>query len=171
MGLSFRSKIFLELLAGVAIATLAVFFWYLAILGALITFLLIFNELSGRKSEKTDFRSKIVKEALTILDRILLTTASHISCAKWESESEDSKRDLLGNRDYELWKQFYDSVEQRNEDPGLKRGVNWEKFTKFNQAILNSFFEAYNAMPWVKASIPEDRITSFLSRAKESVSL
>lgn len=172
MELSFRTRILLELvLAGLTMLT--IFYPYLGIVAVLIVIVLLANEIGMRKSERGDFKKKIIQEALAIVDHIIWSTsASHISCANWTTKAEGFKVDLLGDRDYGLWKQFYDSVGRRNEYLESRGTFGlWENFAKLNRTIFDNFFEVYDEISWVKESVPKERITDFLSRAKKSACL
>jgi hypothetical protein len=152
---------------------LTIFYPYLGIVAVLIVIVLLANEIGMRKSERGDFKKKIIQEALAIVDHIIWSTsASHISCANWTTKAEGFKVDLLGDRDYGLWKQFYDSVGRRNEYLESRGTFGlWENFAKLNRTIFDNFFEVYDEISWVKESVPKERITDFLSRAKKSACL
>jgi hypothetical protein len=120
------------------------------------------------ESEGSDFRGKIVPEALTILDRLIVVASEPISCAVWSSRAEGFKTDVLGNRDYARWKKFYDDVEARNEYFTPREGFTGSDVPKFACACFASFFRVYDEISWVKESIPQATIVDLLSRAKRS---
>jgi hypothetical protein len=146
---------------------------YFAIPATLAGIILLWGNIKTHRTEKADFRKKIIQEALAIVDHIIWSTsASHISCANWTTKAEGFKADLLGDRDYGLWKQFYDSVGRRNEYLESRGNFGlWANFAKLNRTIFDNFFKVYDETSWVKESVPEERITDFLSRAQKSACL
>jgi len=150
-------------------------FWcpWLGILAAVITAVIVVKEVVSRSAEGEDFKKKIIREALVIVNLVVSSTdSSPIKYDIWSSRNEGFQTDVLGNRGYMLWKEFYDRVEERNQhylsgkSPTAIGG--WETFQKFNQAILNSFLKLHDGIAWVKQAVPEECVSNLLSRAKRS---
>lgn len=145
---------------------------YFIIPTTLIAIILLVDSITARRMEQVDFRKKVPNEALAILNELASRpTRSHIPCTVWSSKTEELKTDVLGAKDYMLWKQFYDNVEVRNEFFGSREGFSWSDVEKFNSLCFDSFLEVYEGVSWVKGSIPQERIADLLSRAERSAAL
>jgi hypothetical protein len=139
---------------------------------ALIAFVILVDDVRNHYEEKGDFQKKIVQEALDIVYPMVTTTdSSLIAHPNWETKTEGFKRDILSHDDYELWKQFYDGIEERNEYLRPRMGPNWEILPKYNRAIFESFLKVYNEISWVRESIPKEQITNIQMRAKHTAAL
>jgi hypothetical protein len=160
----------LALITGVAeymqMDALAVLVLVLAIF--LIAIILELDNRGILEGEGSDFRRKIVSEALTVLDRLIVGASEPILCAVWSSRAEGFKTDTLGDHDYALWKKFYDDVEARNEYFTPREGFGVSDVEKFARACFGSFFKVYDELSWVRDSIPQATITELLSRAERS---
>jgi hypothetical protein len=165
MELSFWIRFLLQL-AVIGLSVLAIFYPYLAIPAAIIASVLLINEISSRGAERDDFKKKIIPEALAIVDHIISSTSSSpIVYPVWSSKPEGFKASILGDKDYALWKQFYDRIEELNQYLFPKRFIDWGEFQKFNRAIFDSFFKIHDEISWVREAIPEEHVSSILSRA------
>jgi hypothetical protein len=143
------------------------------VLAVAIFLIAIILELDNRgmlESERFDFRRKIIPEALSILDRLILVAHEPIACTVWSSRAEGFKTDALGKQDYARWKEFYDDVEARNGYFTPRESFVWSDVEKFARACFISFFKVYDEIPWVREAIPQATITDLLSRAKRSAS-
>ena len=144
---------------------------------ALIAAVMLVDEVRNHYEERGDFRQKIVDDAVRTVDSIIggpplsSISLSHLSSETWMTKSEGLKRDLLGDGDYGLWKQFYDNIVGRNNYLEAGRPINFEIFTKYNRGIFDSFLAVYEGMLWVKESVSKERIADFQTRAQNSASL
>lgn len=171
MELSFRSKVLLQLAVAV-LSVLTLFYPYLGILAAAIVVVLLVNEMSVHESDKADFKKKIADEALGIVDRVIVSTnAFTILRPVWSSKTEGFKTDVLGSEDYNLWKQFYDSIEERNRYYQPRMSLDWTVFSGFNRRIFDKFLKVCRDISWVREYIPEESVSSLISRAEESASV
>jgi len=168
MEFSFPTWCLLQL-AVIGLSVLSIIYPYFAVFAAIIATVLLISEVSSRSAEREDFRGKIVPEALAIVDRIISSTdALPIVYPVWSSKTEGFKTSILGDNDYALWKQFFDRVEERNQYLMPRQGFPWDVFQKLNRAIFDSFLKLRDGVCWVKKAVPEEHISSFLSRAKKS---
>lgn len=149
-------------------------------LGLLIAFFALValaGDVKTHFEERNDFRKKILENAVRTVDSIIggpplsSISFSHLSSETWMTKSEGLKRDLLGDGDYALWKQFYDNIVGRNNYLEAGRPISFEIFAKYNRAIFDSFLAAYEAISWVKESISKERIADFQMRAQNSATL
>ena len=143
--------------------------WLMLVAGAMfvIAVILWVDDIRVHNLERDDFKKKIIPEALSIVDHIITSTnSSNIVYPVW---SLSLKTDSLSDKDYKLWKQFYDAVEERNQYYRTRGGIgSWEVFEKFNRAIYENFFNVLNGILWVKEAIPEEDISNLVSRAEKS---
>jgi hypothetical protein len=144
---------------------------YFAIPATLAGIILLWGNIKTHRTEKADFRKKIVHEALDILNLLVSdTNCRHIDYNIWSGKAKGFKVDVLGHQDYGLWNAFYESVGEWNEHFRSIRGVGkWEDFVKFNDQCVISFFKVYDGISWVRESEEaKARITDFLSRAERT---
>jgi len=144
---------------------------YFAIPATLAGIIPLLGNIKTHETKKADFRKKIIHEALDDLDLISNVNSHYISHEKWDSKTEESAPDLLGDSEYKLWKEFYDSIDARNRYFRLDGGLVWEDFVKVNDQCARSFLRVYDSISWVRESEEaKTRITAFLSKAERIAS-
>jgi hypothetical protein len=173
MEFSFRTKIGLEF-AVIVFGVLSIKYSYLGVLIGGIGLVLLYYEIRDHGIESADFREKILQEALDTLGFVMDTNSARISCANWSSKTKESKQDLLGHKEYELWKEFFDSVEARNlhfQLHNLTPGP-WNDFEAVNDRCVRSLLKIRDKISWVKESEEANkRIAAFSKKAKEEAGL
>jgi hypothetical protein len=137
--------------------------------GGIITVILVARTVQGHYGDKKDFREKIAKEALAVLDRIISNSFNpHISYEVWSGNSKGFKTEMLGDADYGRWEKFYDTLEKRNEYFRSSGGHSYSNVEKHSCLCFEAFFEVYNEISWVRDIIPQERIESLLARAERN---
>jgi hypothetical protein len=140
MGLSFWSKILLEVTSGV-LAVLSVFYPYLGIPVAVIVLVLVLNEITTRKSERADFKKKIIHELWTMGNMLIdipIGEGRPIFYNEWSSKDASFEKDALGG-DYDLWKRFYDSIDARNDFFAPRDAFHIEDSVKLRRSCVENF--------------------------------
>jgi hypothetical protein len=175
MEFSFSTKIVLES-AVVIFGVLSVVYSYLGVyFGAIIGIfgaVLLCYEVRDRGIEKTDFRKKILHEALDGLHFVLDPNFRYISHGNWSSRTEESKTDLLGEREYALWNEFFDSIDARNQDFQTYALPPWDIFEKLNDRCVKSLLKIYSEISWVKeGGEAKTRIAAFKEKARETAGI
>jgi hypothetical protein len=171
MGLSFWANVTLGVITMVcgAMSGISLYFVIPATLAGII---LLLGNIKTHETEKADFRKKIIREALDDLDLISDVNSHHISHEKWDSKTEESAPDLLGDSEYKLWKEFYDSIDTRNQYFKSGGGLVWKDFMKVNDQCVRSFLKIYDDVSWVRESEEaKTRITGFLKKAGGTASI
>lgn len=174
MQVTFRARILLgfvletiAIMSGILSYPNPVFILAFVVLPALIGFILLVDTITAHRKERDDFRGKVIGEALAILDRMTWSTSYFdVSYDIWFGKSEGFKAELLGDGDYRLWKEFYDSIEARNGFFRSKESFAWQDLEKLNRACFDSFSKVRDRISWVSESVPQVRITDLLSKAK-----
>jgi len=162
MEFSFRTWCLLQL-AVIGLSVLSIIYPYFAVFAATIATVLLISEVSSRGAEREDFKGIAAEEVLLVLDH-LADTASlpDVSYPCWRNKGEKAK-ELLGDRDYELWKSFYDNVKAYSNflRVGKREGYHQQDLRKLRQTCFDSFFVIYKEVPWVRQFIPQERIASY----------
>jgi hypothetical protein len=171
MEFSFRTKAVLEF-AVIVVGVLSVVYSYLGVIIGVFGFVLLYYEVKDRGVEKTDFRKKILQEALDGLGFVLDPNFRYISHGNWSSKTEESKTDLLGEREYALWKEFFDSIDARNQHFQIYALGPWDIFEKVNDQCVKSLLKIYSEISWVKErEEAKTRIAAFKKKAMETASI
>lgn len=171
MQLSFWANVILGIIVLVC-GAIASFNLYFAIPAALAGMILIWGNIKTHGTEKSDFRKKIIQEALDSLGFVLDPNIRNISHGNWSGKTDESKTDLLGKKEYSLWKEFFDSIDARNQDFQTWTVPPWEIFEKVNDRIVTSLLKIYSEIPWVKESgEAKTRIDAFKEKARETAGI
>jgi len=140
------------------------------VLGVVITaiaLVMLVDDVRSHCEDRDDFRRKITHEAMVVLDEIAPISNTHpVQFSDWSSKGEGFKVDVLGGKDYTLWKSFYDSIEERNEFLRTHEAFNLQDFRKFNRSCLNAFAKVFDEISWVSQSDLKTRFSNLLSKAK-----
>ena len=170
MALSFRANVVLGVIVLVC-GAMSSFNLIFAVPATLAGIILLWGNIKTHETEKADFRKKIIQEALDNLDFVLDPNTLHISHANWDSKAEESKRDLLGHKEYDLWKKFYDSIDARNQNI-RDHGLAWNGFEKVNDQCVRSLLRIKDEISWVKeCEEAKTRIAAFKEKAMETASI
>ncbi len=171
MGLSFWLNVVLGIVVLVCGAMSAINL-YFAIPATVAGVILLLGNITGHETEKADFRKKIIHEALDSLGFVLDPNFPYISHGNWSSRTEESKSDLLGEREYALWKEFFDSIDARNRDFQIYALPPWDIFEKVNDQCVKSLLKIYSEISWIKeCEEAKTRIAAFKEKARETASI
>jgi hypothetical protein len=173
MRLSFKTTALLSI-TSMGIGVLSWFLSYnpfpvllFVILTAIIDAIFLVDRYEACNVERDDFRKKIIHETLDILERMAWSTDfSSVPYPVWVSKAEESKIELLGNEDYKMWKEFYNSLEARNEFFRARESFAWQDLEKLNRACFDSFSKVSERISWVKESVPQTLMADLLFKAK-----
>jgi hypothetical protein len=169
MELSFWSKTSLELLSA-GFAILSIFYPYFGIPAAAIIVLLAVIEISSRRSEKTDFRSKMLHELLLVAGTIINTPSGNfdlIPYSEWSSKSTAFQKDALGN-DYDLWKRFYDSIDARNDFFAPRDAFRIQDGIRLRRTCLENFLQL-SETTIIQQSTLKKQFDGLVAKARETV--
>jgi len=122
------------------------------------------EKLASPLKEKEDFRNGIATELHTILKMFVGKINYYdIPCPIWSSKTDQSKVELLGKTEFELFRRFYDAIEERNKYLISRQGFNYSELVALNNKCIKALSEAYTEMVWLRSSVPDMR--DLLSKA------
>jgi hypothetical protein len=181
MGLSYRTRFLLELTLVVVTVMSNIIPYVLpnsilvlvfTIPSALIAILFLIDSSGTRRAEGADFRKRIIDEAQTILGRLAWDQNYYdIPYPYWSGKMEGLKVEGLGSEDYRLWKDFYDSIEARNEFFRSTESFAWGDLQRLNRSCFDSFAKVLDSVSWVKELVPQTYVAELLTKARQHVNL
>lgn len=157
-----------SLRAAIVIGAVAlVWFSINSVLGGLEEF---FESGEAQTREKEDFRSAVARELYTILKEFAGERVYHdIDFQIWSSRTGSSKIMILGTRDFDLLKHFYDRMEERSKYFVSRRGFSVPELDPLNKNCVQALSRAFTEIEWIREFVPD--MVLLLPRAKKHVGL